>query len=776
MKKLIIKSKVKAVVSGRWSVVSFAPSHPRTLAAVVSVLFFLFTVHCSLITAQAQSNEFTFQGRLLDNTLPPTANYDFEFSLWDSLVDGTQAGTTQTITGVAVANGIFTVRLNFGSQFPGAARFLQIAVRPTGPGAYTLLAPRQPFTSAPYSIKSSNATAADKLSPECNLCVTDAMISDISGSKVTGTVANATSATNATTATSATTAGNVTGVVAIANGGTGSTSQNFVDLTTNQTVGGTKTFTNAPVANGSLLTNINGSAVTGTIPVASVPAGSGSYIQNQNASAQVTSNFNISGTGTANIFSAGTQYNIGANRILSNAGTNNLFAGVGAGSVNTGFNNSFFGRDSGFSNTTGTNNSFFGLSSGGSNTTGGNNSFFGTLSGISNTAGFNNSFFGRNSGLNNTTGGGNSFFGSSSGDSNTTGADNSFFGINSGAANTTGGSNAFFGRDSGGANTTGEANSFFGTFSGDANTTGNFNSFFGSFSGRANTTGFSNSFFGRDSGAANTTGGSNAFFGTSSGGANTTGGDNSFFGTSSGDANTTGFNNSFFGKDSGGANTTGSENSFFGRNSGGTNTTGSNNTFIGESARVTGGGLNFATAIGSNAIVTASNQVQLGRDGLDTVRIGQLAAATSTQLCINAASVLAFCSSSARYKENVQPFRSGLNLVRRLNPVTYDWIERKEPDLGLIAEEVEKVEPLLVTYNHKGEIQGVKYDQITVALINAVKEQQSQIEEQQNEITRQALVNQKLQDQLKRQQSELDALKTLVCAQNPTAEICQPKD
>jgi hypothetical protein len=37
------------------------------------------------------------------------------------------------------------------------------------------------------------------------------------------------------------------------------------------------------------------------------------------------------------------------------------------------------------------------------------------------------------------------------------------------------------------------------------------------------------------------------------------------------------------------------------------------------------------------------------------------------------------------------------------------------------------VEPLLVTHNNKGEIEGVKYDRITVALINGMKEQQEQI-------------------------------------------------
>ncbi len=108
--------------------------------------------------------------------------------MWDALANGTQQGTTQTVTGVAVANGIFTVRLNFGAQFTGAARFLQIAVRPAGGGAYTTLAPRQAITSSPYSIKSATSTSADGLSIVCNLCVTDAHIQSLAGNKLTGVI------------------------------------------------------------------------------------------------------------------------------------------------------------------------------------------------------------------------------------------------------------------------------------------------------------------------------------------------------------------------------------------------------------------------------------------------------------------------------------------------------------------------------------------------------------------------------------------------------------
>ena len=142
----------------------------------------------------AQTTEFTYQGSLKDGPNPANANYDFEFALFDALNAGNPVGPTLTRSSVAVANGIFSVKLDFGSNYPGANRFLEIHVRPTGAGAFTPLAPRQAVSSVPYSVKSltadnatnaanatnatnaTNAASADTLSAACNGCVTGAKI------------------------------------------------------------------------------------------------------------------------------------------------------------------------------------------------------------------------------------------------------------------------------------------------------------------------------------------------------------------------------------------------------------------------------------------------------------------------------------------------------------------------------------------------------------------------------------------------------------------------
>jgi hypothetical protein len=100
-------------------------------------------------SALAQTAAFTYQGRLADNGAPANSSYDFEFKLFDSadFVTGTQQGPTINLPSVQVANGVFTVQLDFGAGvFDGSARFLEISLRPAGsPDSYTMLSPRQPI-------------------------------------------------------------------------------------------------------------------------------------------------------------------------------------------------------------------------------------------------------------------------------------------------------------------------------------------------------------------------------------------------------------------------------------------------------------------------------------------------------------------------------------------------------------------------------------------------------------------------------------------------------
>jgi len=74
-------------------------------------------------------------------------------------VGGGQQGPILTNSAIAVSNGLFTVTLDFGNQFPGAPRWLDISVRTNGNGAFAPLSPRQPLTATPYATTAGTATS-----------------------------------------------------------------------------------------------------------------------------------------------------------------------------------------------------------------------------------------------------------------------------------------------------------------------------------------------------------------------------------------------------------------------------------------------------------------------------------------------------------------------------------------------------------------------------------------------------------------------------------------
>jgi hypothetical protein len=520
------------------------------------------------------------------------------------------------------------------------------------------------------------------------------------------------------------------------------------------------TLTGATINTGSQY-NIAGNRVLGITGNHSIFTGLG-------AGVSITSGSNNSfyGSSAGNLNTSGSNNSFYGNLAgsLNTSGGNNSFYGSSAGNLNTtGNGNAFFGDSAGRSNTIGGHNSFFGSGAGALNTTANFNSFFGRDAGGRNTTGDQNAFFGVSTGLDNTTGSRNAFFGRGAGRYNTTGSENSFFGKDAGYYNTTGTDNAFFGESAGFANSTGNANAMFGASAGSNNSTGSNNAFFGTSAGSNNTEGSYNTFVGKDAGLHNTTATANSFFGAWAGQETTTGTDNSFFGDRAGQLNTTGYSNVFIGAGAGNSNTLGFTNVFvgtlagyltssgagnasIGSYAGAGNLTGNFNTFLGYRANVAATNLTNATAIGARAMASQSNSIVLGSingvngatastlvgigtntpgDRLDVngmIRVSTLGFGGATQLCRNAFNQISTCSSSLRYKTQIQSFNSGLALINQLRPVSFNWTAGGERDLGLIAEEVAEIEPLLVIHNEKGQVEGIKYDRINIALVNAVKE------------------------------------------------------
>lgn len=85
--------------------------------------------------------------------------------------------------------------------------------------------------------------------------------------------------------------------------------------------------------------------------------------------------------------------------------------------------------------------------------------------------------------------------------------------------------------------------------------------------------------------------------------------------------------------------------------------------------------------------------------------------------------------SSIRWKENINPIDHALDKVLSLRGVYFDWRENKKHDIGMVAEEVGKVIPEVVTYEENGnDAQGLDYAKLTALLVEAMKEQQKEID------------------------------------------------
>lgn len=445
------------------------------LRIVVTAILF----HLAALAAFSQTTVFTFQGSLKDAGVQANGNYDFQFALFDAVSGGTQLGFTLAMPSVAVTNGVYSVRLDFGSQFPGANRYLEIRVRQTGQPGFTFLTPRQPVDSAPYSVRSLNAGTADNAN--------------------------------------------------------------------------------------------NASQLGGLAP--------SQFLQNTTGTPQ-SFNFNITGSGL-------------------------MSGSLGLGTLSPQTKLEVFTPTSnyGFSHTDGTSRLSTFVGPGSFGTAGG---WLGTVS--------NHPLF---------------FFTNNTSPRLTIGTDG-----NVGVGTATPQSK---------------------------------------FEVQTATTSY---------GLTHTDG---------------------------------------------------------------TVTVGS---FVGGG---TGGGYFGTKSNHSFSLFANNNPASLTVNTDGTVSIIFMASGGGAALCRNGFAI-SFCSSSLRYKTNIGQYSEGMSFINKLHPISFDWKKNGEKDIGFGAEDIEKVDPRFVTYNYEGQVEGVKYDRLSVAFVNAFKEQQTQIETQQKQI---------------------EALTQALCSVKPDLDLCQ---
>jgi Chaperone of endosialidase len=331
---------------------------------------------------------------------------------------------------------------------------------------------------------------------------------------------------------------------------------------------------------------------------------------------------------------------------------------------------------------------------------------------------------------------------------NTAEGTDALFSLTTGTENTALGFNALY------SNTTGDSNTATGSQALISNTTGIRNTANGFAALQSNTTGERNTATGRAALANNTTGNQNTANGQNALFFNSTGIQNTATGTFAMVFNTTGNDNTADGYAAMLFNTTGNRNTASGYFAVYQNTTGNNNTGAGYSAllnNTTGAGnIALGNFAGSN-LTTGDNNIDIGNPGVageaNTIRIGTTGTHTAAFIAgisgvnigkgqvveVDASGRLGTRGSSRRFKDQITPMDKASETIFALRPVTFHYKRAIDPEgtpqFGLVAEEVEKVNPDLVIRDVKGEVYSVRYDAVNAMLLNEFLKEHRKVQE-----------------------------------------------
>jgi hypothetical protein len=239
------------------------------------------------------------------------------------------------------------------------------------------------------------------------------------------------------------------------------------------------------------------------------------------------------------------------------------------------------------------------------------------------------------------------------------------------------------------------------------------------------TVGFGNSGFGYQALMNNTDGAGNTAIGLQALLANTSGNSNVAIGNNTLLHNTIGDTNTATGFGALETNIDGSDNTANGRSALGANTAGSGNTALGA----------FAGA----GVTTADNVIAIGTFGenvSDTCYIGNIFGVTSagaTAVVVNSAGKLGTIVSSRRFKDDIKPMDQASEALFALQPVTFHYKKDIDPNgipqFGLVAEDVEAVNPDLVVRDKEGKVNTVRYDQVNAMLLNEFLKEHKRVQE-----------------------------------------------
>jgi uncharacterized coiled-coil protein SlyX len=308
----------------------------------------------------------------------------------------------------------------------------------------------------------------------------------------------------------------------------------------------------------------------------------------------------------------------------------------------------------------------------------------------------------------------------------------------------------------------------------------------------------------------NTIGYNNTAIGNTALYSNTTGYKNAANGHNALLSNTTGFQNTATGAGSLKFNTTGNYNTANGNGALNSNTSGLGNTAIGAGALFnnTTGKLNIGLGgAAGQSLTTGSNNIDISNPGVaaesNIIRIGNQVAFTdlvgivhpahtktfiagihgatasgAVTVYVNSSGQLGTLPSSARFKHDIHSMDKASEVILALKPVTFHYkaeIDPKGiPQFGLVAEEVEKVDPDLVARDDQGKVYTVRYEAVNAMLLNEFLKEHQKVEQQEATITQVKSTAAKQEATIAKQQKQIEALTTGLQKVSAQVEMSRP--
>jgi endosialidase-like protein len=210
------------------------------------------------------------------------------------------------------------------------------------------------------------------------------------------------------------------------------------------------------------------------------------------------------------------------------------------------------------------------------------------------------------------------------------------------------------------------------------------------------------------------------------------------------------------------------------------NTIGTSNTAVGTNALEfnTTGIANIALGDGAGSgVSTADAVICIGASGANVSNscyIGQIFGATSsggTAVFINSDGKLGTTTSSRRFKDEIKPMEHASEALFALKPVTFRYKKGIDPQgipqFGLVAEDVEKVNPDLVVRDKEGKVNTVRYEAVNAMLLNEFLKEHKAFFEEQSKVQKLEAALEAVNKRLKEQDARIEKVSAELKAGTP---------